>query len=304
MFHESDLIWFLKFLPNKEPTAGTKMWQMGIDKLTRWSGVPMVHRPTVFDHAALRTNWMAQHLADLWLVLGKDDFPPSIHKIDRLATHHDDSEMIDQDLPTPFKMAMSPEEKLAFQRREQESRMAIGHFRLMLDPNDQDLYMQDQAELKAQETIESQIVEVADKLDALGEILHEVRCGNRKFLEFLELRGQIIGRLDRFHFWKIVKSHPTLELDKIPTAGEISVLPNISIDSLASRENLIIDLLGDGVKEWPMFYQWWIFRQFEKLQIKDLERIILPGWRETLWQRWGIPPQAKTTPGGIALRHF
>lgn len=301
---EKNSVWFLKDEIGRDgcsnPSPQQILWFKAMDGVKRWADIPMIHRPSLFDHSR-RVMHLGIYLAQIVQGLGQDDRNPDLFKVARLARHHDDEEVLEGDKPTPTKLAMTKEQKDIFEEGNRQARSAMGNFLLMLPLHELRIYQQDREEMVARESLEAQIVEVADKLDAYGEILHEIRCGNDRFLEFLPLRNSIIEGLDRLDFWEEIKDFPSLNLELLPSSEQVEKLPRISLADFKERTDLIQLLLNHGMPQWPRFYSTWIAIQWLKLQDKDIERMILPGWREDLWKRWGIPAGTKTTPSGIRL---
>ena len=101
-----------------------------------------------------------------------------------------------------------------------------------LPPKYQELYMEYFHEMKEKKSNESQIVDLADKWDGLGETLHEIRCGNAEFLKILPNYHKIFGELQKHSIWSMLPNGIRDELGSLPTVEEASNLPPLSLDLL------------------------------------------------------------------------
>ena len=136
----------------------------------------MVYRTNLDTHAR-RVEWIVMELYRV----GQQALPSlDPFHIRCLARVHDDAEMITGDVVLAKKLQMSPQERDALRRMEQNAIETLANrfphtvhgfsYRSLL------------YEVLNKETLEVQLVILADKLDAYGEALHELYAGNEHFL--------------------------------------------------------------------------------------------------------------------------
>lgn len=137
---------------------------------------PMFYRTTVWVHT-LRVCWIVdvlkQRLTERFGQIYDHD------RALRLALVHDDIEIIVGDVQAGNKAKMSPEQLKALDTQERE---AIDELTKRCPKCVGDFYYRDLLrEAHAKKTIESHVVQLADKFDAFGEALHEIYAGNLRF---------------------------------------------------------------------------------------------------------------------------
>lgn len=257
----------------------------------------MIHRTDMFTHVR-RDAFIGDHLLHYLQTGGytpAQDMNRS--RFFRMNYHHDDPEIIRGDTVTPIKMAMSPKERLEFKNKDkQAARVLASTFMNFLYPDSYDDYVAEQDEILDKMTIYSQLGDVADKLDGLGETFHELRCGNQNFLRVLGNYRKIFTGFEKYDFWPMLKDDPAIQLSAFPTDEEALAMPVLTPDKLHSRANLPVDLLD--VPNLPRWYRSWTSMTLNHFD-KNPEKFLFPGWYLDLWKKWGIHGQ--TTHGGVQL---
>lgn len=129
-------------------------------------------------------------------------------KVMEMGFLHDDLEVITGDFP-------SPEKRDSARRKEilRVERRAAGILDRRFRGIPQSIsYGKLRKELDEKKTLESQIVDVADHLDGLGETLCEIILGNDSFFRVLEEYGSVFEEFDRrYPWWRRIKGKWGLE---------------------------------------------------------------------------------------------
>jgi 5'-deoxynucleotidase YfbR-like HD superfamily hydrolase len=135
----------------------------------------MYYRSNLLSHSR-HVAWLTRELAPL-----AREVYPSFDPIraEVLALVHDDAEMITGDVQAGNKVKMSPAELRAIKEWETVAidRLAESFPGRIADYSYRDLLLDSHTPA----TVEAWVVKYADKLDALGETLHEIFGGNRLF---------------------------------------------------------------------------------------------------------------------------
>lgn len=257
----------------------------------------MISRTDMFTHVR-RTAFIGDHLLHY---LQTDGFAPALamdrSRFFRMNYHHDDPEIIRGDTVTPIKMAMSPEERLEFKNKDkQAARVLASTFMNFLYPDSYDDYVAEQDEILDKQTIYGQLGDVGDKLDGLGEALHELRCGNYNFLGVLNNYRKVFEKFDGYEFWGQLRQDPAIQLVQLPTDEEILQMPVLKSSDLASRDSLQVALLD--VPNLPRWYRSWTSITLNHFD-KNPEKFLFPGWYLELWKKWGV--RGQTTHGGMLV---
>lgn len=249
----------------------TDEWKQALSTIPRFSAIDaMIHRTSLYDHVN-RVQSLSFSVAQ---ACKRADYEFDMSIIERRSLHHDDPEVETTDIPSPVKRAMTPEERLELRERELgAARRLAGRFST-LPP---DTYISDQEEVANKETIENQIVDVADKLDGLCETIHELRCGNKTFRPVLENYREIF-----------------VDLEQHPIYGCL----DIAVPSLEDVEKFPIDieLLKEGRREefWknvfdpslPNFVRLWmrIMSRVGTFRTLACSIRLFPGWTQELME--------------------
>ncbi|MFH0952250.1 MAG: YfbR-like 5'-deoxynucleotidase [Patescibacteria group bacterium] len=138
----------------------------------------MFYRNNLLTHSK-RVYWIIKEISPLALKTYGEEF--NAHKTALLGLIHDDPEMIIGDIQSGNKMKMSAEE---LEQISQNELKAIDKLAKRF-PKELDGYSYRDLLLEAlgKETLEAQLVDFADKLDAFGEALHEMYGGNTVITE-------------------------------------------------------------------------------------------------------------------------
>lgn len=273
-------------------------WLEKMQNAHRYEKEPsMLHRTDMFTHTR-RVPYIADHLLYYLQVAG---FPQALTtnrtKLFRMGYHHDDPEIITGDYPSQVKIAMTPNEKQNLKQKEKDAaRILASTFLNFIYPNSFDDYLEEQSDILEKQTFEAQLIDVADKLDALGETLNELRCGNYAFIKVLNNYRKIFKRFEAYDFWKILKKDPAIQLSKFPSNKQARSMPVLTPQDLHSREELQIDLLD--VDNLPRWYRSWTSITLNHFE-RNPEKFLFPGWYIDLWKRWGIHGQ--TSHSGILI---
>lgn len=272
------------------------LWAQNAERVKRYDGIKMTHRTDLWTHAR-RTTFLAMNLT--MAIEDTEDLVYDPRKIVRLAYHHDDAEFLTGDTPGNIKRAMNPEERAELSLREDSASRALAKYYLNIaDDLNVDQYIADQKEIREKKTLEAQIVDVADKLDALGEIVHELRCGNLDFIPVFQRYVKVFQDFERYDFWRKVKSNPKVGMEYPLTISEVLLIEKISPDSFPTRESMEEKLMTE--KHLPPYYGTWLALTFMGFGV-GTEKYLFPGWYMDFWKKWGIPRDVRSTLRGIEL---
>lgn len=271
-------------MPKKEywEQRPTLKWDRSLHAIERFHEYKMIHRTNLLIHAK-RVKALALEIGGGCLQKG---YPIDMSKIERMSIHHDDPEIETGDIPTPVKRAMSFEEKKQLKRKEMDaaSRLAVE-----LTTLPRETYLSDHKERVQKESIESQIVDIADKIDGLCETLHELRCGNESFWDVLENYRRI--------FSEELAKYPICENLDIPVPNKEAVLKMGKIDIKMLDEGRDREFWGivfnPGL---PAFFRAWMEITAHRGLFHSLASSfrLFPGWKEEL-------TKASTREGGREL---
>ncbi|MDB4984377.1 MAG: putative oxetanocin-like protein [Patescibacteria group bacterium] len=185
----------------------------GLKKVTRYSLYPvMFYRTDLWAHT-LHVHWITLQLAKRV----KSTHPEfNTERAATMALVHDDHELFLGDIQAGLKLRMNKEEKENLKNSEIHAIDQVSDsFPKTVNGYE---YRSLLIEAMNAETLESQIVKLADRLDAFGEALHELYAGNMVFAVSVgHERGDIPTPADFYVNW----------LEKIPsTFPELAVLWN------------------------------------------------------------------------------
>lgn len=253
---------------NPEFLEGKLRWESDLRGVYRFAEVPTIHKSTLLDHA-VRVNSLAL------LMSGYLAKRAGIHldnlKLTHLDHHHDDAEVITGDIPSPVKAAFTPEERDAFRRREDEAMEQLA--KRYRPERYQQLYLDDWQEVSAKQTPESQLVDIADKIDGLCETLTDIRCGNNtpEIYEVLTNYQKIFTKINAYRITKQLQGNTGLGQIRVPTREEAEQLPKIDLNLLdegngydAFWQTVFDPKLPDLYQIW---LQWTTFRNRSDLGI-------------------------------------
>ncbi len=272
---------------------GNYLWLRYLSEIKRFSAVPdMIHRTDLWTHAR-RTAYLGALLGGM--VAREEKLDIDINKIFRMGYHHDDPEFITGDLPSPLKQALSQEEKQALKGDEARAIKALA---LLFGHNRPEGYLSDHHEMTAKESPEAQILDIADKLDGLGETLHEIRCGgNPAFIKVLRDYRRLLDEFGKkYDIWNRLRNHPWLGMSKFPTLNQANSIPKIKLEDMKEKNKAWEKLLEGPM---PQFYRTWLELSMKIFDVRT-EKFLLPGWYLDLWNYWGVP-HGTTTASGIYI---
>ncbi len=171
-----------------------------LSEIKRYEGTQMTHRTDLFTHT-YRTAYIAVSLGYELNALSSsgDDF--DLTKLYRMGLHHDDAEFITGDIVSPVKSALTHKEKILLKEKENQGVDALAHFLYDFTPKEQNRYILEQEELAEKLTPEAQLLNVADKYDAIGEILHDIRCGNENLISLIPFSQDKFQQFQNYSFW-------------------------------------------------------------------------------------------------------
>ena len=256
-----------------------------LSEMLRWEKYPtvMIHRPSLYVHRE-RTKAIARY------VFKRIDEPTEkqIALVNFLANHHDDHEIIDTDKPSPEKEDMNPNQKNKEIRQELAGFEKVGKEYLQLNAQELKIYLDVMKDYQMRNSIETQIVDVADKLDGIGEALHEIRCGNIGFFDGYQFyRQRKLKNFEKYPFWSRLSSDASIGFSPMPTLDELISLPRLSVYDLKSRKQLKEDMSDPSLPAW---YKTWLSISYDLFSIEPQPEFhIFPGWKNELRLRWNYP---------------
>lgn len=258
-----------------------------LSEMLRWEKYPtvMIHRPSLYIHRE-RTKAIAKFI----LKLVGEISDVELKTLEFLSEHHDDHEIIDTDKPSPEKEAMTSKERSTESLQELASFEKVGRDYLKLNSIELKRYLDTVREYQKKESLVAQIVDVADKLDGLGEALHEIRCGNIGFFDgYQYYRNHRLQNFESYPFWDNLKKNPKIGFDPMPTLDELIKLPRLKIQDLKSRKQLMQDMDDPSLPAW---YKSWLTISYDLFSIEPQPEFhIFPGWKNELRLRWNYPNQ-------------
>lgn len=276
-----------------QPTAE---WQQSLQLIPRFSKMEMTHRTYVYTHA-YRARDIAFLLADR-LDASKQislDQPIDRNKFRRFI-HHDDPEFVTTDIPSNEKRAMNPEQREKLRRQEEEAAQTLGPKFTTLP---MEIYLADQIEIHKKETTESQIFDVADKLDGLCAAIHEFRAGiGDEYLRVIENYRRIFQEFKKYPFFKALKI-------AIPSKDTLARLVKVDKKLLIEgRDREFWNAVYD--KNLPDYYKDWMNIASGKGMFRTLSSAIslFPGWKDELKELWKHQTGVESSDGEISLEEL
>lgn len=149
-------------------------------KITRYSMYsPMFYRTNLHTHSQ-RVMWIVQDL----LPLAKKATPSiNSEKALLLALVHDDAEIITGDIQLGRKLYMTQKQLDKLEENEKKAivKLSSKYPKTINGLSYKDLLHESLIKGKPEASIEAQLMNYADRCDALGEALHEIHAGNKEF---------------------------------------------------------------------------------------------------------------------------
>ena len=249
----------------------------------RWETfpTPMLHRSNLYWHKE-RTKKIAGNI--IYYIVEEPELVELV-ALDAISSHHDDHELIDTDKASPLKEDMTPEEKENEMLQEISSFEIVGRKYLQLEGSELEKYMEAMINYQRKNTLVTQIVDVADKLDAIGEALHEIRCGNVGFINGYQFyRKKKLKNFEKYPFWQKLINDPAIGFNPMPTVDELLDIPKLSVDDLKTREGLKHDVYDPALPAW---YRSWLGISYDLLKDDPQPELhLFPGWKNDLRMRW------------------
>lgn len=250
----------------------------------------MIHRTNLLTHS-MRVKFLAQYigltldgLEDQQVIIDFDHY-----KVVTAADQHDVAELITDDYPAPDKNRMTTEQKKILDEDEfLAAELICEQYFSPSSKREVERYLALHREVKERSTIEAQIVNIADKWDALGEKLHELVCGNDSFLPLVENSREAFAKFETLDFWEYLKDDEILGFSALPTDCDLEKLLRVSYSDITpGAENFMQSVLATNVKYWPMSYRAWLELSLINFWTFTPE-FVFPGWFPNLGRRLGL----------------
>lgn len=274
-------------LTNPNFDRGLRDWTRKLFKVERYSGLDMIHRPNLLIHS-MRVKSLSQGLGVVLDRAGTQDLALDFDhfKVVTLADQHDVAEIVTGDILAPDKRRMSSKQRKSLMQKEITASLEIcrQYFTPVTDETI-NRYLALQLEVQGKNTIESRIVNVADKWDALGEKLHEIACGNFEFIPLVENSREVFEDFKQYDFWKYIGGDSRLMLNDIPSSVELQYLSRI--DRTKIDDDNFENSVQSQIKDWPICYRSWLELSFINFW-KFSPQFIFPGWYPGLEQKLGL----------------
>lgn len=253
----------------------------------------MIHRHSNYTHCR-RVSAIADNLFFIALpegiIMNNRSFLNEQRVLgDFFGGHHDDDEIFRTDFPSNLKFHWSVEEKKANEAMEIIAIERVGREYLHLSGDALDRYIRYMEMYREKQILAAQVVDIADKLDALGEVFHELRCGNKDFLRaYKYYRDEKLPAFGKYECWDKIKDDPSISIDFLPTDEEVLAIPVLKKEGLRSRETLRVDINNESLPRW---YRTWLGMSMNLfLPEPQPEMHLFPGWKTYLRREWNKEP--------------
>lgn len=192
------------------------------------------------------------------------------------------------DITKNIKDAWTIEERAAHEERVRRELIEIGkrEYGLKIGTPQFIRYVAFIQEMMEKRTVEAQIVKIADLLDAVGEIMHELRMGNTNYGEILEeYKGTLSYAPMRYPIWSAIRQHPSIGLAVMPQPEQLLSLPRLmpldfgNIGEGRTRSRNFRKKVMEG--DLPQFYKTWLTTTFLRFG---------PQASQVLFPRWNLAP--------------
>ena len=255
----------------------------------------MIHRHSNYTHCR-RVGEIAQNLlfyaaTQLPFIQREEFLAEQSVLVDFFAAHHDDDEIYRTDFPSDAKFRWTEEEKKENQRLEAIAIRKVGKEYLKLNDEEQARHEKYMQLYREKEIFAAQIVDMADKLDALGEVFHELRCGNKDFIRAYQYyRDEKLPAFDQqYGLWGYIKDDPYIQIGSLPSDEEVLKMPQLSKEDLKSRETIMQDIDAPSL---PIWYRTWLKMSMNLLGPKPQPEFhLFPGWKTELRRKWNQQEQ-------------
>lgn len=153
-----------------------------LEGVTRYSTYNRMHYRTNLWNHCRRVSWLAQELEQFAVKAFGEEYDPL--KAYALALVHDDAEIVTGDVQAGDKSKMTKAQLDAVDENEKNAiPLLTARFPTQVGGYEYKTLLE---EALYKNSLEAQVVMLADKLDAFGEALHEVFAGNTHFITLVE----------------------------------------------------------------------------------------------------------------------
>lgn len=270
--YTDDLERYLDELDNPDDFySGRKAWESDLDSIYRFGTVDLIHPETDFTHVA-RVVGLSHLLASQ---LQQNSVEINGYKLTRLALHHDDAEADPRigDIPTPVKNSWTDEERQTY--REIEAEAAIQLAKRYMPPKYQESYMQDSREAQGKQSVEAQIIKIADKWDGLGKTILEIQCGNLDMFPILNNYRNEMNALAALPVFPLAVSPDADYQEGLPDEV-IDRIPKLSQELLISNPRQFLENLIES--RLPRVYLYWLRNALNSID----PRRLFSGWSQEI----------------------
>lgn len=306
----------------------TYLWESIARRETRFKGLEMTH-PTTLEIHTMRVEQLTFEIAFIVAFGANSDqsFRESLTRggnfnlMLETAYLHDFAEAATSDITTDRKERMSPEERQLLEDRERLVMSLLAAYRHKDEDGVND-FMKRYKELKDKSTLESQVIDIADKLDSVSEALHQVLCyecsseegleGESSFLDVLDRYRRRLKRFEKYPVWPLLTDSPLPEypeglpwqhkmhmtsntfsgLQDIPSREKIRRMKKIKKEDFADPKN-VYEFHKDP--SYPDWYKCWVDINLNFFHPHP-EVVLFSGWHQQLWKDWNLPFSSKDMP--------
>ena len=248
------------------------IWKQDLSYIVRFSQEPMIHRSTVYEHV-VRVMYLSEKVGQLMdFELNRNDI--DITQLVHYAQIHDDPEVITGDIPSHHKSALTPSGKMQLHLAEKEAIQTLAK-RYYKSQEQQKEYIHNWEEFTSMNSLEAQIVNIADKWDATCEVLTDIRYGNNTeaIFRILERYRTIFKSFQHKEVLEILSLIIPIE---IPSDEDARNLPKIENNYFEESQQNLDTLTQKSLfpPTLPLFYDFW-------LQINNANALtIIPSWNK------------------------
>lgn len=246
-----------------------------LDNIPRFNSIAeMTHRPTVAAHS-VKVSFFGYYIGQALMEAGVEVDQP---KLVYMGEHHDDAEIVTDDIPAPVKRAANRAERRRMQREEREAiKQLEGRTQKPLWMESMEVLMR---EYRDKNSLESRIVNYLDKWDGLYEAVNEVVCGENKekFREVIEEYKPEFDELNRDNReWQQIASYIVgKSIFEFPNPSKLSPKKFEDID-FANAATMVASIAKDN----DLNYHWWLFMNSAIFKTYFFD-YVLPGWKDFL----------------------
>jgi 5'-deoxynucleotidase YfbR-like HD superfamily hydrolase len=249
-------------------------WMDDLSQIDRFSAPSnMIHRGEDLTHV-LRTEVRAQWLMSTYI---PRELRPNVYRLHRLSRNHDNAEKETGDVPTQDKQRFSEAERKAFEATEDEAAPILAQ--RYAPEGYQDLYVADHFEIRAKSSRAAQLVDIADKWDALGQVLHDIRCGNDsdEAFQILQRYRDTFQKLSQYQMFKFMNEYNAdFALRNFPTDNDAREMSRLNLNDLRQGKDTFWQKVFDPSA--PEIYHAWLTSAPTSIYYLN----IFPTWKKEL----------------------